>query len=380
MPDSDNTQTAALGGVGSIRVAASQFLRWVHVHGALAPDAHYPGEGVGDPNFGEIISGAALATLRQRQVRMVGINEASRLISVFLRRAAPTAKELRSLPKACNGFDVRYFQGNPSTVSPAAIAQAATACAIHHTAAGSQVYTCGSSISVGNDRSAGTLGCLLRDAANELYGLSNNHVSGSCNYAPVGLPVIAPGVADVSPFNPHPFTLGIHTKQLPMLMGDPTGVDYIKNTDAAVFKLTQSQLVSSMQRDAYDTPSTVGDLVAGLSVDKVGRTTGHTRGVVQSEIVGAVPVSYSASQYQFNGVVYFEPLFIVHGVGDVFSEAGDSGSLVTTVDLAGQRHAVGIVVAGCDDSAAPGGKRTLVLPLRPILDSLQMTLVSGHNL
>lgn len=43
------------------------------------------------------------------------------------------------------------------------------------------------------------------------------------------------------------------------------------------------------------------------------------------------------------------------------------------------RHAVGIVVAGCTDNSAPGGKRSIVLPLRPILDRFKVELVSGHN-
>ena len=41
-----------------------------------------------------------------------------------------------------------------------------------------QRYTCGSSISVANRRSAGTVGCLVKDAQGQLFGLTNNHVTG----------------------------------------------------------------------------------------------------------------------------------------------------------------------------------------------------------
>jgi hypothetical protein len=116
-----------------------------------------------------------------------------------------------------------------------------------------------------------------------------------------------------------------------------------------------------------------------MQVQKVGRSTDLTSGGVLGEIVGATSIAYSASQYGFSGAVYFEPLWVVHGIGDVFSEGGDSGSLVTHVDATGRRHAVGLVVAGCADNSAPGGKRSIVLPLRQILDRLNVQLVATHN-
>lgn len=365
---------------GDIKTAATQLLRWAHERSAIVPDAYYPGDGIGLPTFGpEPMGQTAVATLRQRQIRFVGVNPAAQTISVYLRRAAPTQKELRTLPSTCNGFTLQYHQGNPNTISPAVVAQAAATCAIRNGNAGAKFYTCGSSISVGNDRGAGTLGCLLQDAGGTLHGLSNNHVSASCNYAPHGLPILAPGVIDVSPVNPHPFTLGTHRLALPMLMGDATAVDYLSNTDAAVFQISAGAPISSMQRNHYDTPGSVATLVPGMSVQKVGRTTDLTSGVVLAELVGPLGISYAAPQYQFSGIVYFEPLFLVNGLADVFSDSGDSGSLVTHLDAHGVRHAVGLIVGGMDDSSAPGGKRSFVLPIKPILDRLAMTLVSAHN-
>jgi hypothetical protein len=364
--------------IGTIRSAALQFLLWAHKLGLLSADAYFPGDGIGDAQFDSPIPAGAIATLRQRQVRFVGINPSSLSISVYLRRTAPTAKELKVLPAACNGYALRYFQGNPQPVAPTGIAQAAATCALH-TSGSTLFYTCGSSISVGNDRGAGTLGCIVRDAAGVLYGLTNNHVSASCNYAPTGLPITAPGVLDVAPGNPFPFTLGLHSHQLPMLMGDPSSVDATQNSDAALFTLLQNAPVSSMQRNHYDTPANSLDLAAGMQVEKVGRSSDRTTGVVHAEVIGALPIVYAAPQYQFSGHVYFEPLFVIYGNGDRFSEAGDSGSLVTHVDAAGVRHAVGIIVAGCDDASAPGGKRSLVLPVAPILAKLKVSLVTGHN-
>lgn len=374
------TGTQPNGGIApSIRTTALQFLRWARDHGLLASDAYYPGETYDPPSFGEEPVGAAsLGVLRARQIRFVTIDSVANRISVFLRRASPTAKELKGLPTHCNGFSLNYHQGNPETVAAGNVAEATSTCAMYQTG-GQQFYTCGSSISVGNNREAGTLGCLVRDAAGQLFGLSNNHVSGACSYAPTGLPVIAPGILDVSPTNPHPFTLGIHTRQLPMHVGDPSSIDHAQNSDAALFQIVNPGSVSSMQRGHYDTPASVMDLAPGMPIQKAGRSTDLKSGVVLGEIVGAAAINYAAGQYGFSGAVYFEPLWVVHGVGDLFSDGGDSGSLVTHVDAAGVRHGVGLVVGGCADNSAPGGKRSIILPLRSILDRLNVQLVANHN-
>lgn len=362
-----------------VKTSALQFLRWAHENGLLAGDAYYPGEGFSAPSFGRWSGGAtALGVLRTRQIRFVSIDRVANRISVFLRRASPTTRELKILPNTCNNSYLQYHQGNPETVSSANVAEATSTCAVHQIG-GRSIYTCGSSISVGNNREAGTIGGLVRDSSGKLFGLSNNHVSGACSYAPTGLPVLAPGILDVTPTNPHPFTLGLHSRQLPMQVGDPSSIDHAQNSDAALFEIVDPRNISSMQRNHYDTPTSVIDLASGMSVQKVGRSTDLKSGVVMGEIVGAVNIGYAAGQYGFSGAVYFEPVWVVHGVGDLFSESGDSGSLVTHVDTAGRRHAVGLVVAGCADNSAPGGKRSIILPLRSILNRLNVQLVANHN-
>jgi hypothetical protein len=82
---------------------------------------------------------------------------------------------------------------------------------------------------------------------------------------------------------------------------------------------------------------------------------------------------------QFAGAVAFEPVFLIAGIGQAFSDNGDSGGLITAVDQGGQRVAVGIVVGGKADKSAPGEKVTIALPILPILEGLGVTLVSGHN-
>lgn len=362
-----------------INTAALQILAWARELGVLAPDSYYPKEKKAPPTFDDgHIDPVALQQFRAKQIRFLAIDAVHKKISIYFRRAAPSGRALKSMPKTCNGYELQYHQGAPENVSPAAVAENTNACAVY-VVNGTSFYTCGSSISVGNNREAGTLGCLVKDCNGKLFGLSNNHVSGSCCFAPLDLPVIAPGIMDVVPGNPHPFTIGLHKGQLPMEFGDPTLVSHLQNSDAAWFEILDPSKVSSMQRGFHDTPSSVLDPVPGMLVQKVGRTTGLTNGVIVAPLVGPISISYAAAQYGFTGSAYFENVFIVQGLGDLFSDSGDSGSLVTHRDQNGDLHAVGLLFAGCGNNSAPGGKITFILPLHEILNRLNVSLVSGHN-
>lgn len=363
-----------------IESAAMQLLRWAHDRNLLVHGAYFPVESYEHPTLEQATS-EGIAILRQKQIRSIGINPAASQIVVYLNRAAPGARQqVTLLPSTCNGFAIKYRQGLPDNVSPAAIAEAASPCAVHTSTNGVLHYTCGSSISLGNARAAGTLGCLVKNAAGDIFGLSNNHVAGGCNYAPAGLPILAPGVIDVSPYMPRPFSIGALQRQLHMSMGDPSQVNTADNQDAAIFSIYDPSAVSSMQQSFYDTPAVAMDLTPGMRVKKVGRTSGFTEGIVQSEQIGPLMVTYSAAEYGFSGAVYFDRMHIVTGIDDRFSDSGDSGSLVVHQADDGHDYAVGIVVAGGADNQAPGGKMSLIMPIRPILDLFGVQLVSGHNI
>lgn len=329
-----NEDAASVEPAIAIETAALRLLRWAHEKDLLRPDAWYPGDAYEAPTL-DPLQGEAVADLRRRRVNFVGVNKARSEIAIYMQRAVPGERVLKTWPKTCDGYRLRYRQGVPTTMAASNIAETATPCAMRVSGT-SSVYTCGSSISVGNNREAGTLGCLVRDAAGDLYGLTNNHVGAACNYAPTGQPILAPGVLDVSPVNPAPFTIGFHSRPLPMHMGDPTTVNVVDNEDAAVFRIADASRISSFQQNAYDTPAAAAALIAGMQVEKVGRSSGHTRGIVIHQVMGPIPVGYQAAQYSFNGTAFFEPMFIVIGVGDRFSEGGDSGSLVVTTDATGR--------------------------------------------
>lgn len=321
-----------------------------------------------------------IAMLRQKRILAVGFNEAAREVVAFTKNAAPTGKKaLAALPNRVDDVKIVYRQGNNVSAGDNPLAPHGGPPFVVRNAGGNAFYTCGSSISVGNCVDAGTLGALVRNAAGELLGLSNNHVSGSCSHAEVGLPIVAPGLTDVAANSLHPFTIGLHHSALPMLIGTPSVVPIANNTDAAIFRIINAQQVSSYQGAAYDTPATSAPLTAGMTVEKVGRTTGHTTGQVVSQMYGPCSVNYGVSRYNFSGSIFFPTVYVIHGIGDVFSDSGDSGSLITA-EVGGSRVAVGIVFAGGGDLKAPGQKLTLALPIEPILTGLGLTLVSGHNI
>lgn len=329
----------------------------------------------------EDLSEQGIQILRNRRIRAIGFNEFEKQVIVFTKRAAPSTKrQVALLPRRVGDVEIRYRQGVPHAVEDRPpTAQAGPTYATRTVGTASR-YTCGSSISVGNNREAGTLGCLVIDAAGNMYGLSNNHVCGGCSYAGVRLPIVAPGIYDVVPDGAvNPFTLGHHHRALPLVAGSPDNVDSKANLDAAIFKLLNPASVSSYQRNVYDTPGVTGAITPGMTVEKVGRTTEHTTGTVISQVYGATSISYQVQLYNFSGPVPFDPVFAIYGTTDMFSDAGDSGSLITATDATGNRLAVGIVVGGMSDGKAPGGKVTLALPIEPILAMLGVTLVSGHN-
>jgi hypothetical protein len=213
----------------------------------------------------------------------------------------------------------------------------------------------------------------VRDKGGMLYGLSNNHVTGGSNYAVPGLPILAPGGLDVAAGLRDPETVGHHMAAYPFIDGRPDNVDASKNLDAAIFLLSAPDKISSSQRDFYDTPTSVNPLAVGMKVEKIGRTTGRTKGEVIGELFDFEPVLYILDIINGRKVVFFQSLFAIRGEFAPFSLPGDSGSLITFVDDKDQRHSVGIVVAGNSDGL------TLALSLDRVLNHFGVSLVNGHN-
>lgn len=324
------------------------------------------------------LSVEAETVLRAKGVNSISFSETGRTIFIYTKKKV-TNKDLQSLPSNFFGVGIAYPQGAVDPIGKDICSPQGAVFAIHNSATGTH-YACGSSISPGNDRSAGTLGALARDSHGALLGLTNNHVTALCSHTLIDTPILAPGVLDVSPFTMPPMTIGFHAKALEMKIGSVDNSDIQTNLDAAVFRIPNELNVTSMQGDSFDTPAVTGPIVEGMRVAKVGRTTGHTQGRIVSRELRPISVKYSVAGYGFSAHILFGNVYSVHGIGGIFSASGDSGSLIVEIDDTGTpMRSVGLLFADGHDSTAPGEMRTFILPLEPILAVLEITLVGGHN-
>lgn len=246
--------------------------------------------------------------------------------------------------------------------------------------------TCGSSVGIGNQRNAGTLTALAkRVGSTELVGLSCNHVIGGCSTTVPGTPIVVPGIQDVTAESPEIAVVGTFAEAASMRQGLPTVSNILDNADLALFELLPegTRLLTSWHGigdRAYDTPTEIlTEVTPGTRVQKWGRSTAWTDGKISTVLTDPEPVDYSVVSYfspqasqTFKGTIYYPTVYEVANVGPPFSAAGDSGSLVVTVEPDGAApRAVGVVIAG-------GQTKTLVLPLQPMLEQLGLELVTGH--
>lgn len=229
---------------------------------------------------------------------------------------------------------------------------------------------CGSSITASTIPGAGTLGCLVRDQAGLLCGLTNNHVTGECNHMVDRMPVLAPAPMDATADGLLPFAVGRHLRSVPLRSGHPTFIRP-QEIDGAIFEIIDETVVTSMQGNTvFDTPANIAAPQGGMRVKKVGRTSVMTQGTVMGVFVHPVAIPYKTHSDKFAAIVYFSHIFAVEGDGDLpFSSVGDSGSLVVSEN---GEHAVGLIFAGMKEIS-------LMIPIQSVLDRMDLTLVSGYN-
>lgn len=320
-------------------------------------------------NVNQFHAQATEEVLRKRSINLVGFNETDKKVVIFTHGKISKADE-KVLPFAFGEYRVDYIQGgiahvrgNPSNP------QRPNSYTVRN-----EKYACGSSIFPAHCIGAGTFGLLAKDLNGQLFGVTNNHVAGACNHAMPGLPILAPGPLDATDQACDPFTIGRHSKLLPINDGIPENIAISENCDVSIFKISDDDKVTSYQGSWYDTPAVVGEPMPGTRVKKVGRTTGFTQGLIVAQSASPVPVSYAVNEYGVKKTVWFEKVFIVVGDnGQPFSRPGDSGSLVVADDGTGNQVAVGLVFAGNDRGMS------FVLPLPEVLDKLDLTIVSGHH-
>lgn len=205
-------------------------------------------------------------------------------------------------------------------------------------------------VSTGNqgECSAGTIGARVKDAYGNVYALSNNHVYALENNAPVGSDILQPGRYDTNCIYDSKNSIGSLFAYEPIIFDGSNNV-----IDAAIAVSSTGLLGNSTPSNGYGTPSSsIKEASVNLTVQKYGRTTSLTKGVINA-INGTVKITYSS------GTAIFVDQIIVYSLKP-FIKAGDSGSLLVTNDS--YRNPVGLLFAGSLD-----GKWAIANPIDKIL-------------
>ncbi len=235
-------------------------------------------------------------------------------------------------------------------------------------------------VSVGHIHiSAGTFGCLVRRGS-DLFILSNNHVLADINRGRSGDPILQPGPADggtaddvtatLEEFIPLDFGItepecriatllaaGLNT--LAKLAGSRHRLEPVRQTpgvnrvDAALARPLSTDRVSP-DILGIGVPTGVGEATLGMQVQKSGRTTGYTTGVI-TQIDATVRIDYYGPAALFEGQLIASPM----------SQPGDSGSAILDRD----RRVVGLLFAGSEAA-------TVINPIADVLTALRVEVVT----
>lgn len=183
--------------------------------------------------------------------------------------------------------------------------------------------------------SAGTIGARVTDGE-RTFALSNNHVFAAVNGGQEGDNLLQPGVVDGGRDPDDAFATLFDYEPIRLC---ELGACDLNRVDAAIALTTADELGTDTPEGGYGSPRpwTVEPEI-GMTVQKYGRTTGHTVGEI-SGIHATLDVNYRT------GVARFEDQIVITGTG--FSAGGDSGSLIVTKGvLLGDRRPVGLLFAG----------------------------------
>ena len=195
---------------------------------------------------------------------------------------------------------------------------------------------------------AGTIGGRVKDAAGNVYILSNNHVLAASNAARLGDPALQPGAFDggtaadqigsLFAFNPIDFSLsGRNTMDAAIALSTTTALGNATPSDDGYGMPASAIFGDADHNGSFD------DITAalGVNVQKYGRTTKHTRGQVTA-INATVEICYEVLIiFCVKSAIFVDQLIIEPGT---FSGGGDSGSLIATDDA--NKNPVALLFAG----------------------------------
>lgn len=210
---------------------------------------------------------------------------------------------------------------------------------------------------------AGTQGALARgrsgERQNRLLMLSNNHVLANSNAAAVNDPILQPGPLDGGTDPGDQVAVLERWVAINFAAGAANYVDCATAwcwPDRVRHEFT---FLSGGAWQYFRVGSTPTAAAIGQGVGKSGRTTQLTSGRV-IDVDASIQVNYGGGR-----VANFRDQITVRGNNTLFSQGGDSGSLVWTWD--GARQPVGLLFAG-------GGELTFVNKIHHVLDALDIVL------
>jgi len=207
-------------------------------------------------------------------------------------------------------------------------------------------------VSIGHFRiTAGTLGYVVEDSTGRWFILSNNHVLADSNEAQEGDPILQPGPFDGGRNSPS-YRIARLSTFVPIHFDG-----HSNRVDAAIAETDASHVHPILC--SIGTVDGIGTIRQGLLVQKHGRTTGRTQGL----IVG----THETIWVDYDGkVARFDRQLSIAGGRTPFSDGGDSGSLIVDV----QRRAIGLLFAGSDTE-------TYANPIRSVLRAFKVRLCDG---
>jgi len=235
-------------------------------------------------------------------------------------------------------------------------------------------------ISIGHrDITAGTFGLLVQREG-QAYILSNNHVLADTNAAGIGDPIYQPGAADsgtsndriatLSDFEPINFgdveptcriaeTLAGGLNWMARIAGSTHRLQTLKAApslnlmDAALALPDQLSLVTP-EVAGIGMPTGAAEPMLGWEVQKMGRTSGLTKGTI-SQISVTVDINYADRVARFSDQIFTTPM----------SSPGDSGSSILNLE----RQAVGLLFAGSE-------RVSIFTPIQRVLDRFEVDVIT----